>query len=281
MNAKSNRTRLLARSMMRGFTLIELLVVIAIIAVLAAILFPVFAAARERAQSAACINNLNQIGSAFALYSEDWEEVSPLFFSKSRLKDYVGFSLLAKYLQKPGQGVWICPSDTLRETAPEDWDPLFDDYYSSYAPSAQFFGLVTYSNPPGWTTDKGVNIYGRPLDTVRDPARKITVFEGWDIWVMDFPYVSDKRTSEDVIQSIDSLSSYGLINAFVGQRHQQRGNYLFADGHVRSLTLRQTLEPVPLWDNLDDWCPECLPWIRWTEIDIQSDLMALKGERIP
>src|SRR6476659_6898905 len=60
----------------RGFTLIELLVVIAIIAILAAILFPVFAQARERARSAACLSNLKQIGLAFAMYAQDYDEVA-------------------------------------------------------------------------------------------------------------------------------------------------------------------------------------------------------------
>lgn len=61
----------------RGFTLIELLVVIAIIAVLAAILFPVFASAREHAREAACTSNLRQIGLAFSMYLQDWDDVFP------------------------------------------------------------------------------------------------------------------------------------------------------------------------------------------------------------
>jgi len=60
-----------------GFTLIELLVVIAIIAILAAILFPVFAQAREKARQAACSSNLKQIGTAFALYAQDYDEKLP------------------------------------------------------------------------------------------------------------------------------------------------------------------------------------------------------------
>lgn len=60
-----------------AFTLIELLVVIAIIAILAAILFPVFAQAREKARQAACQNNLKQIGSAFIMYSQDYDETMP------------------------------------------------------------------------------------------------------------------------------------------------------------------------------------------------------------
>src|SRR5471032_2965994 len=68
-------TKLYRRS--RGFTLIELLVVIAIIAILAAILFPVFARARENARRTACQSNLKQIGLAFMQYVQDYDELQP------------------------------------------------------------------------------------------------------------------------------------------------------------------------------------------------------------
>src|SRR5688500_9143161 len=61
----------------RAFTLVELLVVIAIIAILAAILFPVFAQAREKARAAACLSNLKQLGLATAMYAQDHDELLP------------------------------------------------------------------------------------------------------------------------------------------------------------------------------------------------------------
>src|SRR5690349_12512311 len=61
-----------------GFTLIELLVVIAIIAILAAILFPVFAQAREKARSSSCLSNQKQIALAHSMYAQDYDETYPM-----------------------------------------------------------------------------------------------------------------------------------------------------------------------------------------------------------
>src|SRR6266513_4447720 len=71
----------------RGFTLIELLVVIAIIAILAAILFPVFAMARAKARQTACLSNMKQLGTGLTMYAQDWDETLPL-------NDYVGNGLM-------------------------------------------------------------------------------------------------------------------------------------------------------------------------------------------
>src|SRR2546430_2192772 len=75
----------MSRARKPAFTLIELLVVIAIIAILAAILFPVFAQARERARMSACISNMRQIGTAVMMYAGDYDETFPYvtFYSRT------------------------------------------------------------------------------------------------------------------------------------------------------------------------------------------------------
>jgi prepilin-type N-terminal cleavage/methylation domain-containing protein len=75
-SAKRNHQRLTGKT---GFTLIELLVVIAIIAILAAILFPVFARARENARRSSCLSNMRQIGVGILQYNQDYDEYYPYY----------------------------------------------------------------------------------------------------------------------------------------------------------------------------------------------------------
>lgn len=112
------------RAIRRGFTLIELLVVIAIIAVLAAVLFPVFSRAREKARQTACTSNLRQIGTAFALYAQDNDELLP---DRRELKNALpggyrpwttwppsdprgGWAAVVLDPYVRNRGLWSCPS---------------------------------------------------------------------------------------------------------------------------------------------------------------------------
>ncbi len=91
-----------------GFTLIELLVVIAIIAILAAILFPVFAKARENARKATCQSNLKQIGLATMMYVQDYDEIYPGISMATATGQCYTNDLLNPYIKN--SKVWVCPS---------------------------------------------------------------------------------------------------------------------------------------------------------------------------
>lgn len=109
----SSRFKLVRRTHLRAFTLIELLVVIAIIAILAAILFPVFARAREAARATQCRSNLKQIGTAWSMYTQDYDEIQPPFSITdgtltNNYSTRMWWSLLQPYI-KNGM-VFHCPS---------------------------------------------------------------------------------------------------------------------------------------------------------------------------
>ena len=101
-----------------GFTLIELLVVIAIIAILAAILFPVFARARENARKSNCQSNLKQIGLGFAQYIQDYDERWPIsYWGGTRWEPYTGSNSTSWYMGEvspyiKNTKIWTCPSST-------------------------------------------------------------------------------------------------------------------------------------------------------------------------
>jgi prepilin-type N-terminal cleavage/methylation domain-containing protein/prepilin-type processing-associated H-X9-DG protein len=108
-----NRTdaRFALMSRKRAFTLIELLVVIAIIAILAAILFPVFAQARDKARQTSCLSNMKQLGVAILGYSQDYEESFPVGTDVANFVN-LGWPLRIQPYVK-SLGVFVCPSDSI------------------------------------------------------------------------------------------------------------------------------------------------------------------------
>jgi len=118
----------------RGFTLIELLVVIAIIAILAAILFPVFAQAREKARQATCASNLRQLGVAIQMYHTDYDQRYPFWSWGANGQgggNMISLWHLAIFPYVKNVGVYSCPSDG------QNWGQATTDLYWWSIPKAQ------------------------------------------------------------------------------------------------------------------------------------------------
>ena len=139
----------------RGFTLIELLVVIAIIAILAAILFPVFSRVRAKAQQTQCMSNLKQIGTATNMYMSDWDGAVPP-------QSFYGRNVLFPYLQSTQ--VFTCPSSPQAELIGCDYGPptwgWTSDYLKHYIYSSYARNEIG-SNAGAWGARDAVNAAGK------------------------------------------------------------------------------------------------------------------------
>jgi prepilin-type N-terminal cleavage/methylation domain-containing protein/prepilin-type processing-associated H-X9-DG protein len=170
----------------KGFTLIELLVVIAIIAILAAILFPVFAQARARARAATCISNLKQIGLATVMYAQDYDETYPCGWGSSDGGRSMYRITIQPYIQRYGNpddpynsnfnfGIFSCPD---RPTGPS-WGP------SSYGYNAHpAFGNVGMTQ--GWREVPGSGgsqgfFPGSAIAAINNPANFVAFADAGEL----------------------------------------------------------------------------------------------------
>lgn len=122
-----------------GFTLIELLVVIAIIAILAAILFPVFARAREKARQASCASNEKQIALAILMYAQDYDERLPIEFFGWTTTPPTWREIVAPYIKNIQ--IFQCPSESTWQYSygmDPYWTSFSGGYYGETLPLAQF-----------------------------------------------------------------------------------------------------------------------------------------------
>ncbi len=234
----------------RGFTLIELLVVIAIIAILAAILFPVFAQAREKARQTACLSNQKQIGLGLMMYAQDYDEVLPM------AQSYGGYnaaipSLTSPYVQKVQQygptpsptNIWNCPSDAVARVGGVS-------NKQSYA--AIFWTAGTDRAPWGTWTGPADSAYipGKSLAAFSAPADTFLIAEAHqDEGILGTNYVGVKRPY--ITAAEPSTAAYNAQNCTVtsGNRcaslkdapHSLTWNYVFADGHAKALRAEATV----------------------------------------
>jgi prepilin-type N-terminal cleavage/methylation domain-containing protein/prepilin-type processing-associated H-X9-DG protein len=216
----------------KGFTLIELLVVIAIIAILAAILFPVFARARENARRASCQSNLKQIGLGIMQYTQDYDERLPARVNGSQEAN--SFRRVTFPYTKSTQ-IFSCPSNT----GSSDWANDSTDASLNAAglplTSPRFTRSYSCNSDSGNIGGTAAMVYNNAssLAAITDVAQTVLVTETDASWVnTDIPF---NQTPTQVAAAV-----------FSG--HLGTVNFLFADGHVKALKPTATGSPINMWN---------------------------------
>ena len=209
----------------RGFTLIELLVVVAIIAIVAAILFPVFGRAREDAPRSSCQSNLKQLGLAVMQYTQDYDERFPW----SHRLPYTGVlatpqtpgQLLDSYVKS--QQIWRCPSDTINPA------PVNITYYTCPTATTITFSIntTTRARVRGWATPPSLCISRKCKTWLKS---SISWIGGTPTRIIFSASARRRAMAPPKIAGND----YSTVSA-VQNGHLQGGNFLFCDGHVKWL----------------------------------------------
>ena len=225
-----------------GFTLIELLVVIAIIAILAAILFPVFARARENARRSSCTSNLKQVGLGMLQYSQDYDELMVRTSYGVGLGDgrsdgspgnfkYKWMDAIQPYTKSTQ--IFVCPSDAStyggRYVPSVPGAPANNAAFGSYAINCGGDGRTGAS-----VNDRDVNLWlllehqprrcGLPIR-----KRMPRLIQRIVLWATTSPSMK--------IYGPRRLQAYNGQSAALVERHLETTNVLFTDGHVKSLKM--------------------------------------------
>ncbi len=226
-----------------GFTLIELLVVIAIIAILAAILFPVFARARENARRASCGSNLKQIGLGLLQYTQDYDEAMPFsFFGSAGNSDATNYKWMdAIFPYVKSEQLFTCPSDSAtnaryvyQRNIPPGQTSL---NYGSYGLNGAYGAGPDNTTPP-----RSSVAYRVTLAAVQVPASTIWVTDNNNAPSAANPGGSQGFFWATTAPSIDGSKNPRQLQNIV-ERHLDTTNVLYCDGHVKAQRLDALAKP--------------------------------------